>query len=881
MNLRRARALRRALAGGLLLAAGLLGPAGLRAGSDAWGESVRVDGPVELAGAVDLEAEGGRRWAAWSAGDHIRVAQRDAAGPWEPGERVATGHAPDLVLDEQGRPHLAFVNEIDGRQDIFYSLRGELGWALPRNVSDTLAISGAPSLALEGETRHLAWSDGGRLYLGRSEDGDRWSIGPVLINGSAIQGRDPILRVAPEGGLDLIWQAGAEAAGEIRHARRSAGVWSLPEILVAPGQRGRNARLVVAADGQRHLVWRDAEEGLRWLQGQPGLWDWPEPVAEGEILGAPSLALRPAGLDLAWTRVDGAEAGLRYRWRAAGAGWQAERGLAAADQQPEDPAIAADEGLPSLVFVADAAGGRELRALDKPADAPVAPSPTPFGTSTPTVTSEPTSGSSPEPGVSPTVEPGPSETAISTSTASPGPSATRTPTSEPTGTLVPSTPTGMARPSATSTLEPPQRTPTDDADALGRRILLPFLITRRAGGSDFASPAGRAPITSSMQPWTGDASSLKGADARIASGDPATTTASAPAIAERPEMPFAMSLVVDAVGAPHALWEEAGRILHSRRTAGGGWSEARRVATGSEPVASLAADGGLHLLIANTFDGNGEIYHLRWDAEAEGWGLPVNVSQTEAFSVAPALIDGSPERPLLAAWTELRAAGPLVHQAYWQAGRWHHAPVLQARGQGAALARAGQRAFLAWHERASRQEPFAVYGMPLEPEALPEAISEAEGQEATAAALHATADGLLHAAWTESRPDDRALQYSRRIGERWDRVQTLAEQGAEAPRMLPGADRPPVLVWPDGARIWLARGQGEFRWHISAPAPSEPAGRLGPVAAARDAAGGVHLVWSEPAGVGAMLRYAQVVDVPPAPECQVSCAYLPLLLGGR
>lgn len=881
-----ASAARRRAAGGLLLASALLCIAlrplsrGLAANQDAsWSPPAALSGSgpgalgPRLAGAASQPS-----WAAWEEDGEILTARFDAtAGAWSPPARAAAGQDPDLALGADGRPHLVFVGEFEGRYDIFYSQREARGWSLPRNVSGTLGISATPAIALSGEQRFVAWSEAGRLYLARSTDGARWSMAPILINQSQARGRHPRLLAGQDGSLEMAWQ-GETSSGkpDIRYALWREGRWSLGEFLSTEGLASEWPALVSEASGTRVLTWRASGQDLEGVVGTPGLWDWPAKLVEAaDLSAAPALAARAdgPGAEVAWR--DG-QARLRYAALGEG-GWTESEALG--DSTAGAPALGPSTDGGTLLLW-PGGEGRQAVGLRYRLRAPQAVPP-PSMTPTAETTIEPPLTGTPETPVPPTAtasDPVPSPGGTASATPGTEPTASGTPaTSEPSATPGPSaSPAASATLPATSTALPGPGTgsPPPHPTASEGRIYLPFAWQRR----DAAARGGRA-VGTGRQP--GFAEWPAAAEAASASKDrsaepPAGSWSAVTTLAERPQSLWAPDLAIEASGRWHLVWEEDGQVFHMLRDAAG-WQPARRLAAGESPALALAADGALHLLLANRFDGQQDIFHLRWTGD--GWSLPVKLSRSEGHATAPTLRAASSGPGLFAAWVELRAAGPIVYIGRWDGRVWHAQPQLSARGQGPSLlppdgeADSLEGLRLAWHQRPAPNEPYALYLAARDGDgwSLSERVSDAEGRDATAASLAGRPEGL-DLAWQEGPAGATDIAYSRRAGEGWQAVARLATGGGREPQML--SDRAGRgLIWSAADGLAAATELSAGAWQVSPLARGEgPRGAAG----LRDAEGHLQVIWAEagPDGGGRLLQ-ASRRDARPAQ------LWLPMLLLGR
>jgi hypothetical protein len=275
--------------------------------------------------------------------------------------------------------------------------------------------------------------------------------------------------------------------------------------------------------------------------------------------------------------------------------------------------------------------------------------------------------------------------------------------------------------------------------------------------------------------------------------------------------------------------------------------------TAESPSLALDAGGTLHALFANTFDGNQEIYHVRFDGSR--WSLPENVSRTDGYSSFPTLRAGGGELPLAATWTEIGVEGALVYYASLE------------------LDEAGP--ILAWHARPVPERPFDVFAARSQDLrggewSLPENVSATDAEHSVVASV-AVDPRSWHVAWQEGPADAAQVAYARRVEAGWTVVESLAATSSGPPKMMaaPGGTR--EVVWLADTAVWSARGIGDRAWETG-KVPPAAAGALA-AAAASDDDGGLHLVWAESQEDGtAVLRYARRLG------CRACRAYVPAVL---
>ena len=268
-----------------------------------------------------------------------------SSGSWLASAEAVLGDSPSLALDSSDGVHKAFVSEIGGVFDVFYTRWDGGGWTLPVNVSATSGISSSPVIAFApGNSLHIIWVDntGGTtaLYHGQSSDGSSWSTFPIP-NGI---GNTPALAIGSDGILHLAWQSPDEDTGlnEIWHAQFSGGSWSLPEnISATPDETSTAPSLAVAPDNTVHIVWQESlgfNTAIYYASGQLGAWTQADDVS-GTLQSAkfPALGISSAGSGfLLWD--EGSSIMGRELYAAAGT-WSAREQVASDIFGISDPAL--------------------------------------------------------------------------------------------------------------------------------------------------------------------------------------------------------------------------------------------------------------------------------------------------------------------------------------------------------------------------------------------------------------------------------------------------------------------------------------------------------------------------------------------------------------
>lgn len=263
-------------------------------------------------------------------------------------------------------------------------------------------------------------------------------------------------------------------------------------------------------------------------------------------------------------------------------------------------------------------------------------------------------------------------------------------------------------------------------------------------------------------------------------------------------------------GTTHALWESGGDVFWATRTPGQGWSQAERIASGSEPTLAVDSAGHLHVLFTKQFMENYEIYHVMY---TEGsWTLPINVAHTSGVSTEPALAAGKDGR-LHATWMDDTPGYPIIYSAKWSYSTqwsgfvWRNQPIPYGRGQSPAIAVAqDETIFLAWQDLVPTiDNPTGFSNIFLsewqeDSWSLPINISDREDVDAEEVSITTTADGLAHLVWIE---DTRSIRYDFGQGRSWPLPRTIATASvlARGPRIATEDGYFMHIAWDEAATL--------------------------------------------------------------------------------
>ncbi|MFC4638449.1 hypothetical protein [Deinococcus hohokamensis] len=194
-----------------------------------WLRSAPLSGPrgYPRQPALALDARGVAT-VAWLEGDvaaaQVLVARQDGArwtrlgGPLSHAGRRYLA-APRLVLDPQGRPIVAWLEDTGGRDTLFVSRWTGARWSsLGGAISRDFAL--APALVLDAKGQPvLAWTEErgslGRIFLARWT-GAAWTVSGPLNRDPSQDARSPALAAEPSGTVVLGWR---EAVGGVYQAQ--------------------------------------------------------------------------------------------------------------------------------------------------------------------------------------------------------------------------------------------------------------------------------------------------------------------------------------------------------------------------------------------------------------------------------------------------------------------------------------------------------------------------------------------------------------------------------------------------------------------------------------------------------------------------------------
>ncbi|MDD5312833.1 MAG: exo-alpha-sialidase [Dehalococcoidia bacterium] len=197
--------------------------------------------------------------------------------------------------------HIAWYDQRDGDAEIYYkrSLDGGATWGADTRLTDCLGNSYTPSIAVSGNTVHVAWHDertpgNEEIYYKRSTDGGTtWDPDTRLTNAA---GTSALASIAVSGNnVHVAWQDNRDGNWEIYYTHSIDG-----GVNFDPGTRltdaaGESKYPSIAVSGNNvHVAWHDERSGnlqIYYKRSFDGGTIW---GADTQIVSSPGLSERPS-----------------------------------------------------------------------------------------------------------------------------------------------------------------------------------------------------------------------------------------------------------------------------------------------------------------------------------------------------------------------------------------------------------------------------------------------------------------------------------------------------------------------------------------------------------------------------------------------------------
>lgn len=265
---------------------------------------------------------GGLIHAVWVESSTIRYSQ-SAGVTWTTPVTVSAGTDPALVIDRNGRPHVAFTDFFSPTYNVYHTyLSGT--WQLRQLVSNGTSNTSAPDAAAAPDgTLYVAWSQQVNtttkaIELAESaNDGASWpTVAPVPnANGSA-----PSIAVGSGGVIHVVWQDTAQTPYRIKHTESATSTWTIPALLSDASANSFGPDMIVSG-GRAHVAWQQSS-AIDYAHGSKLVWSAPFTLANGTV-SAPAITENGySALIAAW------DAGVTITLRMGGvSGWGAAQTL--------------------------------------------------------------------------------------------------------------------------------------------------------------------------------------------------------------------------------------------------------------------------------------------------------------------------------------------------------------------------------------------------------------------------------------------------------------------------------------------------------------------------------------------------------------------------
>lgn len=313
----------------------------------------------------------------------------------------------------------------------------------------------------------------------------------------------------------------------------------------------------------------------------------------------------------------------------------------------------------------------------------------------------------------------------------------------------------------------------------------------------------------------------------------------------------------------HAVWESDGVLLYATQAPGHLWSKGTKIANGIAPSLVADAKGDLHLVYADRFGDNYEIYYVY--LHAGRWSLPTNISHTTGSSGQPVVALGS-DGSLHAAWMDNTPGYWTIYHAWENGIFWSSQPIPSARGAAPAIAAGLDGSiYVAWQNKATgandtngppdvfvaRRAADKTWGLPLD-------ISDRPGVESIGAHMAATSDGMIQLIWVDGSTN---IRYAYGIGTQWSAPQTLsAAATARGPRIVVEQGTLLHVVWDEGGLVRGVSAQAMSAKWPKAIVITDPTANLRDVTLALRPEGGLAVGWVQIARPGDVSIYESVQE---------------------
>lgn len=184
---------------------------------------------------------------------------------WEGDRRLSStssaAFGPDLQVAGNGDLMIAYDHRIDSNtRNPYYrrSTNDGATWSAPAPIHNSNDDLRQVTVAFDGNNRaHAAWrSDNGLFHAAQNQ----WPTGSNTVHATAADTLDPVLTIAADNVLHLVWAQGAVGSPHnIYHSYSQNGgsSWSSPVALATTAQHSSYPNLTTDNSGNVHVVWEE------------------------------------------------------------------------------------------------------------------------------------------------------------------------------------------------------------------------------------------------------------------------------------------------------------------------------------------------------------------------------------------------------------------------------------------------------------------------------------------------------------------------------------------------------------------------------------------------------------------------------------------------